>query len=338
MGKKDINSEIKKRKFPEPKIIDKLHEYIYKTGIFRAGLEMNIWDKVAKGWDTAEKIAANENWDPPGTRILLDDLCSLKLLIKRNNRYHLVKEAKCFLLSDKPTYEGKFLINEFHWEGDGLLAETIRTGKRPIHYNAIKDEMIDVWIEMYVSRLTDVDNYLKISSQLWKELAIQPHSGMRVLDVACGPAPLTLALARQNSGVLVTLVDWERILITALNFACKLGVEKQVTIKKGDLWITDFGQNQFDLAFLGNITHFFSPEENIRLFEKTYEALNPAGVIAIDAIRHEYPLPSDPELWYYALSRGGAAYDFEQYRNMLERAGFTSVQDVAKQPIRAIKL
>jgi SAM-dependent methyltransferase len=161
---------------------------------------------------------------------------------------------------------------------------------------------------------------------------------MRVLDVACGPAPQTLALALQHSGVQVTLLDWERILITALNFACKLGVEKQVTIKKGDLWITDFGQNQFDLAFLGNITHFFSPEENIRLFEKTYEALNPAGVIAIDAIRHEYPLPSGPELWYYALSKGGAAYDFEQYRNMLERAGFTSVQDVAKQPIRAIKL
>jgi len=324
-------------KFPEPKIIDKLDEYIYKTGIFRAGLELNIWDKVAKGWDTAEKIAANEKWDPLGTRMLLDDLCSLKLLIKHNNRYHLVKEAECYLLSDKPTYEGKFLINEFHWEGDGLLAETIRTGKRPIHYNATKDEMIDVWIEMYVSSLTDADNYLKMSKQLWKKLAVQPHSGMQVLDVACGPAPRTLALARLHSGVQVTLLDWERILKTALNFACKLGVEKQVTIKKGDLWATDFGSNQFDLVFLGNITHFFSPEENIRLFQKAYDALIPTGVIAINAIRHEYPLPLDPELRYYALSKGGAAYDFEEYRDMLEKAGFTDIKDVAKQPIRAVK-
>jgi C-methyltransferase len=332
-----MSREIERQKFPEPKIIDKLSEYIYKTFILRAGLELDIWDKVAKGWDTAEKISANKDWDQLGTQMLLDDLCSLKLLMKRNSRYHLVKEAEFYLLSDKPSYRGKFLINEFHWEGDGLLAETIRTGKRPINYSATENERVDAWIDMYVPDLTDVDDFLKTYGRFWKKLAVHIHSGMRVLDIACGPAPRTFALARQNSGVKVTLLDWERVLMAALDFAHELGIEKQVDIKKGNLWITDFEQNQFDLAFLGNITHFFSPEENIRLFRKTYKALSPGGIIAITAIRHEYPLPRDPELWYYARSKGGAAYDFEQYKDMLERAGFTDVKDVAKQPIRATK-
>jgi len=333
-----MNDKIKKQKFPEPKIIDKLNEYIYKTYIFRAGLELNIWDKVAKGWDTAEKIAANENWNLPGTQMLLDDLCSLKLLMKRDNRYHLVKEAKCYLLSDKPAYRGKFLIGEFLWEGNGLLAKSIRTGKRPIYYNATKDDVTDLWTEMYVTYLTDIDDFLKTYTQFWRKFAIEPHAGMQILDVACGPAPCSFALAVQDSNVKVTLIDWERILKTAVDFASKLGIEKQVKTKKGDLWITDFGQNQFDVAFLGNITHFFSPEKNIRLFKKAYKALNHGGTIVIDAVRHEYSLPRDPELWYYAHSKGGAAYDFEQYKNMLEEAGFTDVREVSKFPIKAVKL
>jgi SAM-dependent methyltransferase len=269
--------------------------------------------------------------------MLLDDLCSLRLLKKRNNRFRLVKEAECYLIPGRPTYEGKFLLNDCNWEGNGQLAEAIRTGKRPIYHNATTNEMIDDWLGVYVPNLLDEEAYLKMSAGLWKTLGVQSHEGMRVLDVACGPAPRTLVLAQQHPKARVTLLDWERILNTALGFACTLGVEKRVTTMTGDLWSTDFGLNQFDLVFLGNITHFFSPEENIRLFIKAYDALVEGGVIAVSAIRREYPNPSGPGLWFYAVSKGGAVYDFEEYRNMLERAGFAKVQDVAKQPIKAIK-
>lgn len=333
-----MNNKINKNlKIPASKIIDKLNEYTYKVGIFRAGLELDIWKKVEKGEDTAEQMSVKEGWDPLGTRMLLDDLCSLKLLKKRNNRYRLVKEAECYLIPGKPTYEGKFLLNDCNWEGNGHLAEAIRTGKRPIYHNATTNEMVDDWLGVYIPNLLDEEAYLKISTEFWKTLGIQAHEGMRVLDVACGPAPRSLILARQNTGVQITLLDWERILNTALGFACTLGVEKQVTTTTGDLWSTDFGSNQFDLVFLGNITHFFSPEDNIRLFIKAYDALVEGGVIAISAIRREYPKPTGPGLWFYAVSKGGAVYDFEEYRNMLERAGFAKVQDVAKQPIKAIK-
>ena len=332
-----MKNEIKKPKYPDSKIIDRLNIYTYKVSIFRAGLELNIWDKVAKGEDTAEKIAEKENWDPLGTRMLLDDLCSLKLLKKQNNRFRLVKEAECYLIPGKPTYEGKFLLNDCNWEGNGQLAEAIRTGKRPIYHNATTDEMVDDWLGVYVPNLTDEETYLKKSNELWETLGIQAHEGMRVLDVACGPAPRTLVLAQQNPGVQVTLLDWERILNTTLKFAYTLGVEKQVTAKTGNIWSTNFGSNQFDLVFFGNITHFFSPKENIRLFKKACGTLAHGGVIAISAIRREYPNPSGPELWFYAVSKGGAVYDFEEYRNMLERAGLTNVQDVAKGPIRAAK-
>jgi len=332
-----MTNETKKPKIPESKIIDKLNEYTYKVGIFRAGLELDIWKKVEKGEDTAEQMSAKEGWDPLGTRMLLDDLCSLKLLKKRNNRYRLVKEAEYYLIPGKPTFEGKFLLNDCNWEGNGHLAEAIRTGKRPIYHDATTNEMVDDWLGVYVPNLLDEAAYLKMSTEFWKTLGVQAHEGMRVLDVACGPAPRSLILARQNTGVQITLLDWERILNTALGFANTLGVEKQVATITGDLWSTDFGSNQFDLVFLGNITHFFSSEDNSRLFQKVYGALVPGGVIAISAIRREYPHPMGPGLWFYAVSKGGAAYDFDEYTSMLKRSGFADIKDVAKQPITAVK-
>ena len=74
-----------------------------------------------------------------------------------------------------------------------------------------------------------------------------------------------------------------------------------------------------------------------RLFKKVYGALVPGGVIAISAIRREYPHPMGPGLWFYAVSKGGAAYDFDEYTSMLKRSGFADIKDVAKQPITAVK-
>jgi hypothetical protein len=35
--------------------------------------------------------------------------------------------------------------------------------------------------------------------------------------------------------------------------------------------------------------------------------------------------------------RGGAVYDFVEYQDMLRQAGFTDIQDVSDQPIKATK-
>jgi ubiquinone/menaquinone biosynthesis C-methylase UbiE len=322
---------------PRSEVIDQLNASMYQVDVFRAALELQLWAKVAAGQHTAEQLAAAEGWDSRGTQMLLDDVCTMKLLTRQDDRYLLPPEAEAYLLPGKPTYMGRFLLSEYGWEGNGKLAEAIRTGRRPIRYTATTAESIDTWIAVYSRSWAAPQTYLERCDAMWQALGIQAHDGLRVLDVACGPAPKTLPLARHQSAVRVTLLDWERILKTASKVAAQLGVEKQVTTLAGDLWSVTFGPGQFDVAYLGSITHFFSPEENTRLFRKVYNALASGGVIVVNSIRREYPDPMGPGLWFYAVSAGGAAYDFHEYKGMLERAGFTHVQDVSTQPIKAIK-
>jgi len=217
------------------------------------------------------------------------------------------------------------------------LAESIRTGKRPIGYNATTVELADTWVGVYSRSWASPETYLGRTDEMWRKLGIQGRDGLRVLDVACGPAPRSFSLARVYPGVSVTLLDWERILTIACKVAADLGVQSQVTPLPGDLWTVPYGSNHYDVIYLGNITHFFSPEQNTHLFRKAHEALVPGGMLVVNAVRRECPDPMGPALWFYATSEGGAPYEFQEYKDMLESAGYSDIEDVNTQPIKATK-
>jgi len=326
---------------PVPEILRHLDAHICEVAIFRAALELEVWAKVAAGEDSVDRLSSAEHWDPLGTRMLLDDLCSLKLLSKEGRHYRLVPEAEHYLLPDKPTYKGRGFLKHFGWEGNGRLAEAIRTGKRPISYNATTTEAIDIWIGAYSRSWTAPETYLKDCETMWHALGIYGHDGLRVLDLACGPAPKSLALALASRGVRITLVDWERILQVSRKVAVDLRVDNQVTFLPGDLTSAAYGRNQYDVAFLGDVTHFFSPQRNIRIFRKAYDALVDGGILVVNATRGEYLGPTEHGSWYYVISEGGA-YNFEEYKDMLEHAGYTDIVDtniveLRIQPIKATK-
>jgi len=323
---------------PKSDVIDHAIEWIYRISALHAALNLQLWEKIASGEDTADKIVAQEGWDLIGTRVLLDAICALKLLNKDADRYSLVPESACYLLPGKPTYKGGILQNELLWEGNGKLAEAIRSGKRPVQYDATTADMVGIWIADYSRSWVYPESYLDTAEKLWQSLEIQARAGLRVLDVACGPAPRSLALARKHPGVHLTWLDWEAVLQTALKVTAGLEIANQVSLLAGDLWSVDFGSNSFDVAYLGNVTHFFSPEENARLFGKVYTALAPGGMMVVNSVaRRENERAAWDGLWLYAETASGGAYDFAEYKAMLESAGFTNVVDINTGPIRATK-
>ncbi len=322
---------------PTPETLEQIVAHIYQAGVFRAAVKLKVWALVAAGEDTAEAMATEHHWDPLATRLLLDDLCAMKLLLREAQRYRLVPEAEWYLLPDKATYMGEYMLWTYGWEGNGQLEEAIRTGKRPLGDSATTTEVTDTWMGMYARHLASPKTYLRQWDTMWEELGIEPRAGLHVLDVACGPVPRSFALAQAHPGVRVTLLDWEQILAVAGKLAAELDIESQVTLLPGDLRSVTYPPNRCDVIYMGNITHFFSPDQNTHLFRKAHEALLQQGVLVINSMRGEDPDPEDPGLWYFARSEGGAPYYFREYEDMLARAGFSEIVDVSTQPIKAVK-
>ena len=86
-----------------------------------------------------------------------------------------------------------------------------------------------------------------------------------------------------------------------------------------------------DLAMLSAIIHQNSPEENVDLFRKVFNALVPGGRIVIrdHVMEPDRTEPKDGALFAVNMlvnTEGGSTYTCEEIRSWLEEAGFANVR------------
>ena len=315
---------------------------LLKLPILRAGLELQVWAQIAAGHRTTNEIASAVGADPGGMRRLLDALTVMKLLQKEAAVYRLPDWTEYYLLPDRSTYLGGFVLELLAWEGHGQLAEAIRTGKHPITPDVTRAESVGHFIPLYAYRTLAPQRYVQRYDGYWQALQVEPREGLQVLDLACGAGIATLALAKQHPGVRVVLQDWPAMLEIAVEVAQRLGLEQQITMLPGDVSSVNYGQDKFDIARLGHVTYFFGRDDLVNLFRRVYTALAPGGMLVIETplsdeghCENEEAVLDGP--WLFAVSTRGDVYSFLDYQGFLEQAGFDSVVQVEEDLIKATR-
>ena len=315
---------------------------LLKLPILRAGVELQVWAKIAAGHRTTKEIATAVGADPDGLRRLLDALTVMKLLEKEAGVYRLPDWAEYYLLPGRPTYLGDFVLEWLAWEGHGKLAEAIRTGKHPITPDVTRAESVGHFIPFYAVRALAPQRYIQRYAGYWQALQVEPREGLQALDLACGAGIASLALAKQHPGVRVVLQDWPAMLEFALEAARKLGVEQQITKLPGNMFSVDYGLDKFDIARLGFVTYLYRPDDLVKLFRKVCTSLAPGGMLVIEAPLSDEDRAENEEAvldgpWLFAVSARGDVYSFSDYKGFLEQAGFESVTQVREDLIKAVR-
>lgn len=315
---------------------------LLKLPILRAGVELQVWHAIGAGNRTVPAIATAVGADATGIRLLLDALTVMKLLCKDATGYSLPPWATRYLLPDKPTYLGDFVLEWLAWERHGRLADAIRTGRRPIIADVTRPESVQHFLPYYAIRALSPRDYLSRYEDYWQTLQVEPRPGLRVLDLACGAGIATLALAMRCPTVHVTLQDWPAMLDLADQASRLLGVSDQVTLLPGDMLTLDYGPCQFDVARLGFVTYFFGTDDLERLFRSVLSTLSPGGALVLEApLCDECRCEREEEVldgpWLYAVSAGGDVYSFLDYKKLLERTGFDGVSAVSESLVLAFR-
>lgn len=313
-----------------------------KLPILRAGIELQVWDKIAAGNRTAQAVASVISADVRGVRMLLDALLIMKLLVKEGGFYGLPDWGEYYLLSGKPTYLGDFVLEWLAWEKHGKLAEAIRTGNHPIIPDVTRPDSVGHFIPFYaISALTPYRAIARYADY-WQILGVESNEDLQLLDLACGVGIASFALAKHHSGIHLTLQDWPAMLEIAMQTARKLELEQQVTLLPGDMLRLDYGVSVFDIARLGWVTYFFGVDDLVNLFQKVHMALKPHGILVIETslsdeghCENEEAVLDGP--WLYALTPNGDVYSYLDYQSMLEKAGFTKVVRMKEDLIKAEK-
>ena len=323
---------------PDPELIYSLYTGGFKPQVVRIALLLDLFSPLAAGPADARAVAQACGCAEDGVRLLLDYLVTLELLQRDGQRYRLGPTAATFLVPGETAYAGDWILAQTDaalW--DGVLAAL--RGQRPDLPPFPWQQ--DAWLEVHRARR------LEASLEMWHAAGVRPSAGVRpegapawrLLDLGCGAAVKSLALARAYPGVQVTCVDRPAVLAVARQLAHRLGLSSRCTFLPGDLHRVELGAGAYQAALLGYVTDYLSPAQNLDLFRRVHRALAPGGRLLIDvhlAAPQGDEFAATSALLAWAIS-GSRPYALDDYRAWLQEAGFGDVRQVGAGRIVASK-
>lgn len=317
---------------PSLDIIYDLEYGVWKATALHAALELDVFTIIANGNHTGDAIVAEVECDQRGMRILLDALCSLKLLRKRKGDYFLTPVSESFLVRDKPTYYGEWCLRtQLAFNIRSQVADGIRTG-RAVGIDASQASSGNLWKSdisraLYTWPLEGIQ-----ARQMWRTLGItrRRKPSPRILDIACGSGVNSFVLAQTDAGSQVTAFDFPNVLEMTRQVAGAMGVAEQVEFQSGDVLTSDFGTDCFDIVLLGKILYYFDADHVAEILRRVHSALKRDGLVVIStyigddrSCRNQRALMAALQLFIFAPE--SHVYTFSEYRDLLRRAGFSSV-------------
>ncbi len=312
-------------------VLDDITFGLLKASVLKAAIELEIFTRIAEGHHTLPALSRVGGTSERGTRILLDALCFVGLLVKQHSEYKLSATAEAFLVKGKPSYQGDATLGDFGWDARGQLSRIVRTGK-PLLPSAYSDTFEPVRAGFAASTIVDWQKQVESIASMWDKVGIATDGTkpFRVLDIGCGSGVLSFTFAKRNPNARVTALDRPMVLSYARQIAEAMGVTSQVTFVASDPLNLELRPDSYDLVAMGNLTGYSSTEQNIGLFRKAFEALVPNGRIVISApvADEDHKGPGEVPLTGVEMlmfSADGDIYTLAEYRGMLETVGFSEV-------------
>ncbi len=266
---------------------------------------------------TADEVAGILGTDRRATEILMDAAASLGLLEKTGAGYRNAPIVKQFLLKDSPFYQGDMLRHaDSLWKSWSGLDEVLKTG-RP---NRAGGRDHEIFIRaMHNNAVLRAPAVVK---------AIDLRGVNRVLDLGGGPGTYSMEFAKK--GLRVTLFD----IPSAIEIAEKIILRaklKNIDFNRGDFHVDDIGHG-YDLIFISQVFHAYPAEENIGLLNKSRDALNPKGKIAIQEFyldkNRAFPVPGALfSVNMLVNTASGRCYAPQEMKKWLVQTGFRNVKE-----------
>jgi 2-polyprenyl-3-methyl-5-hydroxy-6-metoxy-1,4-benzoquinol methylase len=322
----------KKSVSPSLDIIYDLEYGVWKATALHAALDLDVFTVMANGKHTQGTIAAEARCDERGMRILLDALCSLKLLRKRKGDYFLTPVSESFLVRDKPAYYGEWCLRtQLAFDIRSRVADGIRTG-RVVGIDASQSGSGSLW-KSDISRALDTwPLEAKQARQMWRTLGVtrRRKPSPRILDIACGSGVNSFVLAQADPGARVTAFDFPHVLEVACQVAEAMGVVQHVAFQSGDVLTSNFGTDCFDIILLGKILYYFDADHAVDILCRVHSAVQKNGLVVISTyIGNDRScgnqLASIVALQLFIFAPQSHVYTFSEYRDLLRRAGFRNV-------------
>lgn len=296
----------------------------WKGCALQAAVRLAIFTHISdKNLDSAE-VADKAGTDSRATDMLLNALAAIKLLTKQNERFRNTDFALQFLSLESQQYMGHIILHHHHiLDGWAQLDEAVKSGK-PVHKRSYGE---DIERESFLMGMFNLAMGLApaIADQL--DLSGRKH----LLDLGGGPGTYAIHFCLKQPGLKATIYDRPTTEPFAAKTVASFGLSDRISFAGGDFNSEPITGGPYDVAWLSHILHSSSETECEKIIEKTAQQMSPGGMIII----HDFILSNSKDGPEFAAlfslnmlinNPSGRSYSEEEIRQMLEKAGVSSIQ------------
>jgi cyclopropane fatty-acyl-phospholipid synthase-like methyltransferase len=295
--------------------------------IILTAIELDIFTAVGDG-APAEKVAMTLGFDVRVTETLLNALSALELLDKRKHVfYNTLLSSNYFVAGGKSDSRANLMHIVNLWDRWSTLTSCVRKGTTVTYQEQVLRPTS--YTEAFIAAMHKNASFR--APQVARALNI--GNVKRVLDVGGGSGAYSIAFARINQELVADVFDLPTVIPLTENYINNEGLRGRIKTRSGDMRTDDLGTG-YDLVFISAICHMNSPEENIRLFEKSFKALIPGGRIVMQdfVLNSDKTSPQSGALFAINMlvgTKAGSSYSEEEYRQWLLKAHFSDIRKIS---------
>ena len=299
------------------------------AGTLLAAIEAGVFTAISEGAGDLAQIA--EKTDLPAETIdrLLTVCKTLDLVSETDGKYENLSDVERYLVRSSRTYYGDYLLYDTKSVYDSWknLASQFRTSgesapRRPYGMLANAEEARKFTVSGYNSSLS-------LAHKFAKQFDFSAYK--KWLDFAGGSGCYSIAACERYPHLQSLVQDQPNVITITKEFIAKHNLEDRIQARPGNFLEPADYPKGFDLISFITPLQSYLPDEEIKIFTNTYQALEPGGTILIIdyMLNEEKTGPLDPALMNLQMIRNGgytgrvnSGSDFKEF---LTTAGFGDV-------------
>ena len=297
----------------------------WRTCTLHAGVKMDIFSPLAEKTMTADDLARLRHADLRGLEMLLDALCAMELLEKKDQGFCCTGFCATYLARQSPQYMGHIIMHHHYLvEGWSKLDQAVENGS-PVRRSS-SHETDGRERESFLMGMFNLANQLapKIAEQL------DLRGKKRLLDLAGGPGTYAIHFCKTQPQLEAVVVDLPATRPFAESTIARFGLSEKIRFLAGDVLEDPIGSG-FDVVWISHLLHSLSPTTCQAVVDKATTALTRGGQVLIQEfiLDDSRTGPLHPALFSLNMllgTREGRAYTEGELRAMLSRAGMIEVE------------
>ncbi len=291
--------------------------------IVLTAVELDIFTVVGDG-ATADEVSGRLGTDRQPTGMLLDSLVALGLVKKDGDRYRNGEVAARYFDDRSPESERLATMHTVKlWHSWTKLTDCVRDRSAAAGRETPSED--PVWTEAFIAAMAR--NSAERAPQVIQ--AVGADGVRRMLDVGGGPGSYSIAFAKANPGLRAVIADKPEVLAIARRHIEQANLSDRVETAIIDIASEPLGTD-YDLVFVSNICHMFSPRGNEDLLRRCGAATIEGGRLVIQDFILDENRTSPARAALFAINMlvataEGNSYTESEYRTWMESAGFADV-------------